>query len=74
MQIDLKPDALRAQGLTANDVNNAIANQNLIVPAGTQKIGDTEYNIELNASPLKVDADQRSADPRPDRWQRDLYP
>jgi multidrug efflux pump subunit AcrB len=54
VQIDLKPDALRAQGLTANDVNTAVNNQNLIVPAGTQKIGDTEYNIKLNSSPLKV--------------------
>src|SRR5882757_5696050 len=55
IQIDLKPDALRAQGLTANDVNTAITNQNLIVPAGTQKIGDTEYNVRLNASPLKIE-------------------
>jgi multidrug efflux pump subunit AcrB len=55
IQIDLKPDALRAQGLTANDVNNAVTNQNLIVPAGTQKIGDTEYNVRLNASPLKIE-------------------
>jgi multidrug efflux pump subunit AcrB len=54
VQIDLKPDALRAQGLTANDVNTAITNQNLIVPAGTQKIGNTEYNVRLNASPLKI--------------------
>jgi multidrug efflux pump subunit AcrB len=54
VQIDLKPDALRAQGLTANDVNDAITNQNLIVPAGTQKIGDTEYNVKLNSSPLKI--------------------
>ena len=49
VQIDLKPDALRAQGLTANDVNNAITNQNLIVPAGTQQIGDTENNVKLNS-------------------------
>jgi multidrug efflux pump subunit AcrB len=55
VQIDLKPDALRAQGLTANDVNEAVTNQNLIVPAGTQKIGDTEYNVKLNASPFKLD-------------------
>jgi multidrug efflux pump subunit AcrB len=54
VQIDLKPDSLRAQGLTATDVNNAIANQNLIVPAGSQKIGNTEYNIKLNSSPLKI--------------------
>src|SRR5882672_10567252 len=55
VQIDLRPDALRAQGLTANNVNDAINNQNLIVPAGTQKIGDTEYNVRLNASPFKID-------------------
>jgi multidrug efflux pump subunit AcrB len=54
IQIDLKPDALRAQGLTANDINTAINNQNLIVPAGTQKIGNTEYNVKLNSSPLKL--------------------
>jgi CzcA family heavy metal efflux pump len=55
VQIDLKPDALRAQGLSANDVNNAVSNQNLIVPAGTQKIGGTEYNVKLNASTLTVE-------------------
>ena len=55
VQIDLKPDALRAQGLTAGSVNDAITDQNLIVPAGTQKIGDTEYNVKLNASPFKLD-------------------
>ncbi len=54
VQIDLRPDALRAQGLTANDVNAAISNQNLIVPAGTQKIGNTEYNVRLNSSPLQL--------------------
>jgi len=55
IQIDLKPEALRAQGLSASDVNDAITNQNLIVPAGTQKIGDTEYNVKLNGSPLTVE-------------------
>jgi multidrug efflux pump subunit AcrB len=54
IQIDLKPEAMRAQGISANDVNTAIANQNLIVPAGTQKIAGTEYNVKLNASPLKI--------------------
>ncbi|HVY82172.1 MAG TPA: efflux RND transporter permease subunit, partial [Steroidobacteraceae bacterium] len=55
VQVDLRPDALRAHGLTANDVNAAIGNQNLILPAGTQKIGDTEYNVKLNASPLRIE-------------------
>src|SRR3984957_181673 len=56
VQIDLRPDALRAQGLTPMDVNNTIANQSLIIPAGTQKIGDTEYNVRLNASPTTIQA------------------
>jgi CzcA family heavy metal efflux pump len=55
VQVDLRPDSLRAHGLSANDVNTAIGNQNLILPAGTQKIGDTEYNVKLNSSPLQVD-------------------
>jgi multidrug efflux pump subunit AcrB len=55
VQVDLQPDALRAHGLSAADVNTAIGNQNLIVPAGTQKIGNTEYSVKLNASPLKLD-------------------
>ena len=55
IQVDLRPDALRAQGLSATDVNTAIGNQNLVIPAGTQKIGDYEYNVKLNASPIKLE-------------------
>ncbi len=55
VQVDLDPDALRAQGLSGNDVTNAIASQNLILPAGTQKIGDREYFVEVNASPQTID-------------------
>ncbi len=62
VQVDLQPDALRAHGLSAADVNAAIGNQNLILPAGTQKIGDAEYSVKLNASPLSVDGTQRPAD------------
>ena len=55
IQVDLRPDALRAHGLSAVDVNTAIGNQNLVLPAGTQKIGEYEYNVKLNASPLKLE-------------------
>src|SRR6202789_2023602 len=50
VQVDLDPQALRARGLSANDVVNAIGAQNLILPAGTEKIGALEYFIKLNAS------------------------
>jgi len=56
IQVDLDPAALRAHGLSAQDVTTAIGNQNLIIPAGTQKIGDLEYSVRLNASPQSVAA------------------
>jgi len=55
IQVDLNQQALQSLGLSAQDVNNAISSQNLIIPAGTQKIGDYEYNIKLNGSPDVVD-------------------
>ena len=54
IQIDLDPKALQAKGLSAADVNSALAAQNLIIPAGTAKIGQFEYNIELNNSPSVI--------------------
>src|SRR5450755_2495697 len=55
VQVDLDPQALSAHGLSGSDVVAAIGAQNLILPAGTQKIGDLEYFIKLNSSPLKLD-------------------
>ena len=55
VQVDLDPDALQAKGLTPNDVVNAIANQNLILPGGTSKIGGTEYDVRLHGSPSTVE-------------------
>jgi multidrug efflux pump subunit AcrB len=55
IQVDLNPAALRSHGLSGTDVTAAIGSQNLVLPAGTQKIGDLEYFVKLNASPAKVD-------------------
>jgi multidrug efflux pump subunit AcrB len=51
---DLDTGAMQALGLTGRDVANALANQNLLTPAGTEKIGDFEYNVNLNNAPSKV--------------------
>jgi multidrug efflux pump subunit AcrB len=51
MQIDLDPTAMQSHGLSAQDVANALAAQNLITPVGTEKIGSFEYAINLNNSP-----------------------
>jgi CzcA family heavy metal efflux pump len=55
VQIDLDPTALQARGLSGQDVANALAAQNLITPVGTQKIGEFEYTVQLNNSPLKME-------------------
>ena len=54
--IDLNPVALQARGLAPSDVVNAVTAQNLIIPAGTSKIGQFEYDVDLNASPRVVQA------------------
>jgi CzcA family heavy metal efflux pump len=48
IQIDLDPQAMQARGLSASDVQTALANQNQITPAGQAKIGSFQYNIALN--------------------------
>jgi CzcA family heavy metal efflux pump len=54
VSVDLDLGAITARGMTPADVVNAIGAQNLILPAGTAKIGDTEYNIGLNGSPTTI--------------------
>ncbi len=56
VQVDLDPIAMRNYGVSADDVTRAIASQNLILPAGTEKIGDFEYYIKLNASFLRIES------------------
>ncbi|HUB89708.1 MAG TPA: efflux RND transporter permease subunit [Dyella sp.] len=54
VQIDVDSAALQARGLSAQDVANALAAQNLIIPVGTQKIGSFEYTLNLNNSPSDI--------------------
>ena len=55
VQADLNPQALNQYGLSANDVVSALAQQNQIIPVGTQKIGKLEYKVNLNDSPSAID-------------------
>ena len=54
VQVDLNTEALQAHGLAANDVVNAIGDQDLILPTGTSKMGQLEYEVEVNGSPTTV--------------------
>jgi multidrug efflux pump subunit AcrB len=52
--VDFKTYALQANALTPVDVVNAISAQNLILPSGTAKIGDLQYQVEMNGSPDRL--------------------
>jgi multidrug efflux pump subunit AcrB len=55
VMVDLNPDALFAKQLSPADISTALGNQNLILPAGTAKIGNKDYQIKLNSSPRLLD-------------------
>jgi CzcA family heavy metal efflux pump len=54
VEVDLNPQELQAKGLSPADVVNAINLQNLILPAGTAKIGTFEYQVEMNGAPRTI--------------------
>jgi CzcA family heavy metal efflux pump len=56
IQIDIDPQALQANGLSAQDISAAIAAQNQINPAGFAKIGAYQYSVKLNNAPSSVQA------------------
>lgn len=55
INVDLNTQAMLSYGVTAQTVNAAINAQSLIIPAGTEKIGQYEYVVKLNSSPLNMD-------------------
>ncbi|HVH92493.1 MAG TPA: efflux RND transporter permease subunit, partial [Candidatus Acidoferrum sp.] len=55
VMIDLNPRLLQSKGLSATDVVNAVNLQNLVLPSGTAKIGQFEYDVDLNAAPRTVE-------------------
>ena len=54
INVDIDPPLLNAKGLSAYDVVSALQSSNLIMPAGSARIGNLEYNVTLNSSPTSV--------------------
>jgi len=52
VMVDLNLDELYAKKLSPIDISNALSLQNLILPAGTAKMADTEYQVRVNSSPV----------------------
>ena len=54
IMVDIDPVKLQAKGLTPADVVNAVNAQNLTLPSGLAKIGDTQYTVRTNAMPTTI--------------------
>src|SRR4051794_30658706 len=50
VNVDIDPQALYAKGLSPGDVSRAVNAQNVILPAGTAKMGSREYYVRLLSS------------------------
>ena len=55
INVDVDPNRLLSRGLSPTDIVTALQSSNLILPAGTARIGSLEYNVALNSSPDKVE-------------------
>jgi multidrug efflux pump subunit AcrB len=56
VMINLVPELMQAKGVSPTDVLTAVTNQNLVLPSGTVKIGQFEYDTSVNNSPRSVEA------------------
>ncbi|MEH2066127.1 MAG: efflux RND transporter permease subunit [Nostoc sp.] len=56
IMVDIDPQAMLANGVSAQDVTNAVSAQNLVLPAGDMKIGDRDFAVQINNSPDVVSA------------------
>src|SRR5580700_292744 len=54
VNVSLNTGLLQSKGLSPADIVTAIGNQNIILPSGTAKIGQFEYDVDLNSSPLTI--------------------
>ena len=51
VMVDLNPNLLQAKGLSPQDVLQAVQQQNMMLPSGTAKIGQFEYDVRPELQP-----------------------
>ena len=54
IMVDIDPLKLQARGLTPLDVVNAVNAENLTLPSGQVKMGDTQFTVRTNATPSTI--------------------
>jgi multidrug efflux pump subunit AcrB len=54
VMINLDQNAMQSRGLTPTDVLNSVNAQNLILPSGTAKMGESELDVRVNTAPRSI--------------------
>jgi multidrug efflux pump subunit AcrB len=54
VMVNIDPATLYSNGMSPADVGNALSQTNVVIPSGTAKMGDYEYDVDLNMSPDTV--------------------
>jgi multidrug efflux pump subunit AcrB len=55
VMVDIDPDALKARGITPNDIVNAVNAQSLTLPSGDAKMGDQQFIVRVNNMAPTID-------------------
>ena len=53
LMVDIDNQALQNRGLSARDVNTALLNMVLTMPTGDSRIGDFDYRVNMNNTPVE---------------------
>jgi multidrug efflux pump subunit AcrB len=56
LMVDVDSTALQTRGLSARDVNSALLNQVLTTPLGDSRIGNYDYRVNVNNTPVKPES------------------
>jgi multidrug efflux pump subunit AcrB len=56
ISVNMDQAAMQSKGIAPGDVLNALAQQSVVMPSGTIKIGQSEYDVRTNGSPRTVEA------------------
>ena len=55
ISIAMDQSAMQSKGVAPGDLLNAVAQQNVVMPSGTIKIGQSEYDVRTNGTPRTVE-------------------
>jgi multidrug efflux pump subunit AcrB len=54
VMINMNQQLMQSKGISPGDILNAVNSQNLVLPSGTAKIGENEYDVRMNSSPRTI--------------------